>query len=535
MSPQDSTGVTNEGRSGRDAGTSRRPTARIASVALLTLILATGLAVVAGTAAADAAVLQEDQELEVEIESFNGTAANDTVVVSPGAEGEWVRANVSNYADHGALNFSWSHDGAGTFEPLTDNAKIVEYEFAEGDVGERVQVDVTATGSEGQSGSAEFAFVVRDVNQPPVADLALAGSSDGSQPIVSVEDGTVELTAAGSTDADGDELTYEWTSDGAVDDSRLTADGQTATYELDESDVGETLAFSVTASDGEAADTAELSVVVDGESEGDLPEADVMVFTTGDDERAVVNASTEEVVFDAFMTEPRDDKSNVTFEWDVVEGDGELVEAENFSKPLYVTYHVADADVGSEVTVSLTASYEGRSDVDTATVQIGETNDTDGSDDQSGDDGTDDGSDDGSNDDGSDDDGSDDGSDDDGSNDDSNDSPGGSIGPPGGADDSSDDQDDSTDQDESDDQNDSDDQSDSDESDDQQSDDEETGQSDQESGDDPATAPGSDGDADDGTGGGDDDGGDGGLGTATAVLIVGVIGSVGAIVYYFRP
>ena len=96
------------------------------------------------------------------------------------------------------------------------------------------------------------------VNTPPVAAAAVVGT-DGLR-----GGGEVTLSASGSTDADGEELSYTWSqvSGPAVTLSRTTG----ALVTFDAPNESATYSFAVVVTDGQASDTAEVTVNVERRS-----------------------------------------------------------------------------------------------------------------------------------------------------------------------------------------------------------------------------------------------------------------------------
>lgn len=97
-------------------------------------------------------------------------------------------------------------------------------------------------------------------NTPPTADL--------NGPIQAEAGDQVVLDASGSSDPDGDTLTYSWSSS----DVALTDNGQGASFVAPEFAQDTNVSVSVTVSDGTASDTARLSILVKAKDDGGNPD-----------------------------------------------------------------------------------------------------------------------------------------------------------------------------------------------------------------------------------------------------------------------
>lgn len=99
------------------------------------------------------------------------------------------------------------------------------------------------------------AVTVQQGNQPPVAAV--------SGPARAKFDSSVLLTAAASTDPDGDALTYNWKQTAGPAVTLAGADAMSASFRAPEVSADTTLTFEVTVSDGQLSSTATISVVVE--------------------------------------------------------------------------------------------------------------------------------------------------------------------------------------------------------------------------------------------------------------------------------
>ena len=159
-----------------------------------------------------------------------------------------------------------------------DDSSIVSYEWDFGDgetaSGESVSntydvtgdytVELTVTDDDGATDSATATVSVGDTpNQPPVAEA-------GDDQTVT-EGGSVGLDASGSTDADGDALSYDWTQTSGPEVTLSDGTSATPTFTAPTVDADETLTFEVTVSDGETTTTDAVSVTVENGDQTDPP------------------------------------------------------------------------------------------------------------------------------------------------------------------------------------------------------------------------------------------------------------------------
>ncbi|ACT58120.1 PKD domain-containing protein [Hirschia baltica] len=92
------------------------------------------------------------------------------------------------------------------------------------------------------------------VNTPPNADISTTN-------VVTDERQEISLSAAGSSDADGDSLTYSWSQIAGPDLGAGTQTGDTFTAQVPELTADETYTIELTASDGQASTTQTIEII----------------------------------------------------------------------------------------------------------------------------------------------------------------------------------------------------------------------------------------------------------------------------------
>jgi len=181
-------------------------------------------------------------------------------------------ASASNDSDGSIASYEWEFGDGAT---ATGASAGHTYDTA-GDY----DVELTVTDDDGATDTATQTVSVSEApdppNQPPTADA-------GDDQTVAEGD-SVKLDATGSSDADGDDLSYAWTQTGGTDVT-LSDDGTaTPSFAAPDVDANETLAFEVEVSDGNATATDAVSVAVEDADDADPP---------GDEEPPADGPSTE--------------------------------------------------------------------------------------------------------------------------------------------------------------------------------------------------------------------------------------------------
>ena len=186
-------------------------------------------------------------------------------------------------------------------------------------------------------------------NQPPVADA-------GADQTVDSEQAGVSLDGSGSTDPDGDPITYSWTQTSGPAVSLSGAN--TATPSFDAPLGPATLEFELTVDDGEASDTDTVAVNVNA-APNIPPIADAGDDQTVDSEQAGVSLD------GSGSTDP--DGDPITYSWTQTSGPAVSLSGANTATPSF------DAPLGpATLEFELTVDDGEASDTDTVVVNVNE-------------------------------------------------------------------------------------------------------------------------------------------------------------------
>ena len=166
--------------------------------------------------------------------------AGEPVAVSEGAQ-VTLNATASDQ-DGDQLTYSWRHDSS--LEMILTDADSLAPSFTAPQVHGNTTITFTLTADDGmENGTDTVQVTVLDepANSPP--------SVDAGEPVAVSEGAQVTLNATAS-DQDGDQLTYSWNHDSALDISLANADSLSPTFTAPQVSANTTVAFTLTADDG---------------------------------------------------------------------------------------------------------------------------------------------------------------------------------------------------------------------------------------------------------------------------------------------
>jgi MYXO-CTERM domain-containing protein len=233
-------------------------------------------------------------------------------------------------ADGDTLTYAWTQLSG---EPVTlSGANSATATFSTADVAADAVLTFRVTVSDGTATATQDVTVnVRNINRAPVANAGLDASVN--------ERATATLSGSAS-DADGDELTYQWVQTSGTPVALTNANTATATFTAPETVDGSTLTFQLTVSDGQS--TASDTVSINVNSVNRAPSVTASSVTVDERSTATLSATGSDA-----------DGDTLTYAWTQLSGEPVTLTNANTATATFSTADVAaDAVLTFRVTVS---------------------------------------------------------------------------------------------------------------------------------------------------------------------------------------
>ncbi|MDS0295604.1 PKD domain-containing protein [Halogeometricum luteum] len=271
-------------------------------------------------------------------------------------------ASGSSDADSDALTYAWTQTG-GPSVTLSDTS-AASPTFTAPDVSADTTLTFEVEVADGNGGTdTDTVTVTVEADEPdeptntsPVAD---AGADQ------TVDEGTsVTLDASGSSDADGDTLSYAWTQTDGPTVSLSDASAASPTFTAPDVENDATLTFQVTVADGNGGEDTETVVVTVEADEPDEPTNTSPVADAGADQTVDEGTS---VTLDASGSFDADSDA-LTYAWTQTGGPSVTLSDDSAASPTFTAPDVEnDATLTFEVEV---ADGNGGTDTDTVSVTV---------------------------------------------------------------------------------------------------------------------------------------------------------------------
>jgi len=271
-------------------------------------------------------------------------------------EGDSVTLNASGSSDPDgdALSYTWTQTAGPSVSLSNTSAETPSFTAPEVDADSNLVFEVTVSDGNGGTATDTVTITVQNVtapepdNRPPSADAGEDQTVD--------ERATVQLDADGSTDPDGDILTYNWTQTAGpsvtLSEQLVTAPTFTAPTVTEET----TLTFQTKARDGNGGtDTDTVNVTV-------LPVNDPPTADAGPDQ--TVNSGATVTLNASGSTDPEGD--TLAYEWEPVSRANVTLSDADTATP---SFTASDVDVETVLSFEVTVS-DGNGGTDTDTVDI---------------------------------------------------------------------------------------------------------------------------------------------------------------------
>ena len=255
----------------------------------------------------------------------------------------------SSDPDGDALTYQWTQTGGASVS--LSSATAAKPTFTAPSTGSTLSFRLTV--DDGQATDSDTVSVTvtepPPVNQAPVADAGPAQSvSTGS---------SVTLDGSGSSDPDGDALTYQWTQTGGASVSLSSATAAKPTFTAPST--GSTLSFRLTVDDGQATDSDTVSVTVT-----EPPPVNQAPVADAGPAQSVSTGSS--VTLDGSGSSDPDGDA-LTYQWTQTGGASVSLSSATAAKPTFTA-----PSTGSTLSFRLTVDDGQATDSDTVTVTVNE-------------------------------------------------------------------------------------------------------------------------------------------------------------------
>lgn len=173
--------------------------------------------------------------------------------IDEGASG--MLSGTASDAEGGTLTYAWTQVSPANPTAMIDNPDMATTSFTAPAVGAdtTIKFRLTVTDPQGASGAGDINVVVRQVNAPPVASAGTDFAVD--------EGAGAMLSGAGSSDADGDTLTYQWTQTAGPTVALTGANSATASFTAPDVGADTPLTFSLRVNDPAGANGTDVVIV----------------------------------------------------------------------------------------------------------------------------------------------------------------------------------------------------------------------------------------------------------------------------------
>lgn len=258
-------------------------------------------------------------------------------VTVQGAQSVRLDASNSSHPDGAALTFKWEQTSGKTLAIKNASNPVAMVDVPEVDKTTQYGFRVTVTEPSGLSATATTMITAepkqKSENRPPVARLTGPASVNAGE--------SVTLSAAGSSDPDGDKLSFTWTVPQGI---QATRNGAKLTFVAPALDKDTSFIVTVKVSDGKLSATASHTVVVKAKKSGgeNLPPVARIAGPTS------ANAGQSVTLSAAASSDPNGDK--LSFSWIVPHG----IQAKQNGATLSFTAPELDKD--TNVTISVKVS-----------------------------------------------------------------------------------------------------------------------------------------------------------------------------------